>query len=80
MKDKRITARALLIGVVSAAYFAIMTVRVEWRHDDDSIWYELLRFSRVSRSLPPPVPFYVHGLQARFARDSQRAMVAALDE
>lgn len=49
---------------------------VEWRAVDDSVWYELLRFSRTD-ALPRPVRPYARRLQRRFARDSQRAMRAA---
>jgi uncharacterized protein (UPF0548 family) len=51
---------------------------VEWRRDDDSVWYDILAFSRPNLLLLrigyPAMRF----MQRRFARDSKRAMVAAV--
>lgn len=53
---------------------------VEWRRDDDSIWFEILVFARAHHILAkigfPFVPLF----QKKFARDSQRAMLKAVDE
>lgn len=51
--------------------------RVEWRREDDSVWYDLLRFSRPGGALARATRPLVRRLQRRFARDSLRAMQAA---
>jgi len=48
---------------------------VEWRQKDDSVWYDILAYSRPNvllARLGYPVPRL---LQKRFARDSMRAML-----
>ena len=50
---------------------------VEWR-DDDSVWYELLAFSRESHLLARIAFPLSRMLQARFRRDSGRAMQKAV--
>lgn len=47
---------------------------VEWHHVDDSVWYDLLAFSRPNQRLARWGYPYVRGLQRRFAADSLRAM------
>lgn len=50
---------------------------VEWRHEDDSVWYDLLAFSRPGRLLARLGYPYARHLQHRFAADSLRAMKRA---
>lgn len=47
---------------------------VEW-HKDDSVWYDILAFSRPRAMLARVGYPIARGLQRRFARDSKRAMV-----
>jgi uncharacterized protein (UPF0548 family) len=49
---------------------------VEWREDDDAVWYDILAFSRPNYFLAR-YPF-VRRLQKRFARDSGAAMLRAV--
>ena len=51
---------------------------VEWRRDDDSVWYDLLAFSRPNLFLAKIGRPMVRRLQKRFARDSKKAMVEAV--
>jgi uncharacterized protein (UPF0548 family) len=52
---------------------------VEWNRADDSVWYDLLAFSR-PHQLPARLGRpYVRVLQKRFARDSTAAMAAAVE-
>lgn len=50
----------------------------EWRHEDDSIWFELLAFARphhiLARIAFPFVPLF----QNKFAEDAKRAMLEAV--
>ncbi len=48
---------------------------IEWRRDDDSVWYDLLAFSRPQHLLAKAAYPLVRRLQKRFARDSLRRMV-----
>jgi len=50
---------------------------VEWRRDDDSVWYDLLAFSRPRHPLARLGLRLSRALQRRFARDSLRAMARA---
>ena len=47
---------------------------VEWRHDDDSVWYDILAFSQPNHLLMQLGYPAMRMLQRRFARDSKRAM------
>jgi uncharacterized protein (UPF0548 family) len=51
---------------------------VEWRHDDDSVWYDLAAFSRPRHWLARLVYPYVRWAQARFRNESGKAMQRAL--
>lgn len=51
---------------------------VEWRRDDDSVFYDLYAFSRPNHPLARLGYPVARGLQRRFARDSLRAMVRAV--
>jgi len=48
---------------------------VEWRHEDDSVWYDLLAFSRPNQALARIAYPVARSLQRRFARDSKEAML-----
>ena len=48
---------------------------VEWRHGDDSVWYDILAFSRPNALLARLGYPVARKLQKRFARDSMAAMV-----
>lgn len=50
---------------------------VEWRHQDDSVWYELLAFARPHHILAKIGSPFVRLTQRRFAKESQRAMELA---
>ncbi|HWQ14842.1 MAG TPA: DUF1990 domain-containing protein [Roseiflexaceae bacterium] len=53
---------------------------VEWRAEDDSVWYDIVAFSRPNHPLLRLGYPAMRLMQRRFARDSRRAMVrAALD-
>lgn len=47
---------------------------VEWRRNDDSVWYDILAFSRPNQRLAQLAYPVVRGLQHRFAVDSLQAM------
>jgi len=53
---------------------------VEWRGEDDSVWYDLLAFSRPNHPLARMAYPLSRRLQKRFARDSLAAMVDAVAE
>ncbi|HEV3146415.1 MAG TPA: DUF1990 domain-containing protein [Gemmataceae bacterium] len=48
---------------------------VEWRQADDSVWYDILAFSRPHHFLARLGYPFVRRLQKRFARDSAAAMI-----
>lgn len=51
---------------------------VQWNHVDDSVWYDILAFSRPNHWLTHLGYLYVRHLQKRFARDSLQAMLRAV--
>jgi uncharacterized protein (UPF0548 family) len=51
---------------------------VEWRRDDDSVWYDLFAFSRPHHPLTWAGYPLTRMLQRRFARDSKAAMARAV--
>jgi uncharacterized protein (UPF0548 family) len=50
---------------------------VEWRRDDDTVWYDLFAFSRPRHPLAKFGGPLSRALQRRFARDSLQAMIRA---
>ncbi len=50
---------------------------VEWHHEDNSVWYDLLAFSRPNHPLVRLGTPLARRLQRRFARDSKRSMARA---
>jgi uncharacterized protein (UPF0548 family) len=52
---------------------------VEWRQEDDSVWYELLSFARPHHFLAKIGTLFVEPLKQRFAAQSQRAMLKAIN-
>ncbi|MBI1880693.1 MAG: DUF1990 domain-containing protein [Chloroflexi bacterium] len=52
---------------------------VEWHHADDTVWYDLLAFSQPNLWLVKLGYPYVRHLQKRFAVDSKRTMVKAVN-
>jgi uncharacterized protein (UPF0548 family) len=50
---------------------------VEWHHEDNSVWYDLLAFSRPNHPLARLGKPVARRLQQRFARDSKRSMAKA---
>jgi uncharacterized protein (UPF0548 family) len=48
---------------------------VEWRRDDDSVWYDILAVSRPNQFLARAGYPIARALQKRFARDSKLAML-----
>ncbi len=53
---------------------------VEWRRDDDTVWYELLAFARPHHILAKIGFPFVRFMQRKFAEDSGRAMLKAVGE
>jgi len=51
---------------------------VEWRREDDSVWYDILAFSQPDHLLMQLGYPAMRMLQRRFARDSKRAMRRAV--
>lgn len=51
---------------------------IEWHRRDDSVWYDLLAFSRPNALATQIGSRLARGLQQRFARDSLRAMARAV--
>jgi len=49
---------------------------VEWRQDNDTVWYDILAFSQPNHWLARLGYPIVRQFQKRFARDSKRAMVS----
>ena len=49
---------------------------IEWHHDDDSVWYDILAFSRPNQLLVWLGLPFARRLQKRFAKASLRKMVA----
>lgn len=52
---------------------------VEWDHQDDSVWYDLLAFSKPGPMAKLGYP-YARRLQKKFAQDSKKAMQRAVSE
>jgi uncharacterized protein (UPF0548 family) len=52
---------------------------IEWHRDDDSVWYDILAFSRPNKLLVKLGFPLARLLQQRFAKDSLSAMVAACE-
>ena len=52
--------------------------QVEWHPEDDSVWYDILAFSRPNQFFSWLAFPYVRRKQKQFARDSMLAMKAAL--
>jgi len=52
---------------------------IEWHRADDSVWYSVVAFSRPRNVLARVGYPVTRFLQKRFARDSQRAMVEAVN-
>ncbi len=51
---------------------------VEWHRDDDSVWYDILAFSRPNKAIVKVGFAYARILQKRFARDSLKVMTEAV--
>ncbi len=54
--------------------------QVTWREEDDSIWYDILAYSRPNQWFSRLAYPYVRSKQRQFARDSRRAMQTAVGE
>ena len=54
--------------------------QVEWHEEDDSVWYDILAFSRPNQLLARLAYPYVRRKQRQFARESKSAMKAAVTE
>jgi len=50
---------------------------VEWNHDDDTVWYDLLAFSKPGAMARLGYP-YARRMQKKFAQDSKTAMQRAV--
>lgn len=50
---------------------------LEWRHTDDTVWYDILAFSQPNQLLSKMGYVYVRYLQKCFGRDSKQAMLRA---
>lgn len=53
---------------------------IEWRREDDSVWYEILAYSKPNHPLARLGYPVARILQKRFARDSMRAMLASVND
>ena len=53
---------------------------IEWNREDNSVWYDLLAFSRPRHPLVRLLRPYARVLQRRFARDSLAAMARAVSQ
>ena len=53
---------------------------IEWHREDDSVWYDILAFSKPNQLLIRLGRPFARRLQKRFAKDSLQAMVKAVDE
>jgi uncharacterized protein (UPF0548 family) len=51
---------------------------VEWHRDDDSVWYDILAFSRPNKAIVKVGSAYARSLQKRFAQDSLKVMTEAV--
>jgi uncharacterized protein (UPF0548 family) len=51
---------------------------IEWHREDDSVWYDILAFSRPRHLLARLGKPFSRALQRRFARDSMAAMTRAV--
>jgi uncharacterized protein (UPF0548 family) len=51
---------------------------IEWRHDDDSVWYDLLAFSWPNHFITQCGLPYVRRVQKRFAIDSAQALLRSV--
>ena len=51
---------------------------IEWHNDDDSVWYDILAFSRPNKLLIKLGVPLARMLQRRFAKDSLKAMAEAV--
>jgi uncharacterized protein (UPF0548 family) len=51
---------------------------IEWDHGDDSVWYDILAFSRPNHLLSRLGYLFVRRLPKRFGRDSAAAMLKAV--
>ncbi len=54
--------------------------QVEWHQEDDSVWYDILAFSRPRQLFARLAHPYVRRIQKQFARDSMEAMKAAVTD
>ena len=54
--------------------------QVEWHQDDDSVWYDILAWSRPNQLLSRLAYPYVRRKQKQFARDSKQSMKNAVAE
>ncbi|MEO2036596.1 MAG: DUF1990 domain-containing protein [Planctomycetaceae bacterium] len=54
--------------------------QVEWHQDDDSVWYDILAWSRPNQLLSRLAYPYVRQKQKQFARDSKQSMKNAVAE
>jgi uncharacterized protein (UPF0548 family) len=48
---------------------------VEWHRNDDSVWYDILAFSRPNKTIVKFGARYARTLQKRFAKDSLKVMI-----
>ncbi len=51
---------------------------VTWHRDDDSVWYDILAFSRPNKAIVKVGSAYARRLQKRFAHDSLKVMTQAV--
>jgi len=56
------------------------TFIIEWRHADDSVWYDLRSFSRPGQLLTTLGHPVARMLQKRFARESTQVMLKAVEQ
>ena len=54
--------------------------QVEWHQEDDSVWYDILAFSRANQLFARLAYPYVRQKQKQFSRDSMRVMKAVVTD
>lgn len=52
---------------------------IQWRHEDDSVWYDIFAYSKPKHVLAKLGYPITRALQKRFARDSMKSMLRAVN-
>ena len=84
-KPSRARSKRCVVGKIGFAYGTLPKhvergeecFSVEWHHADDTVWYDILAFSRPKHILVRLGYPVARALQARFVRDSMQALLKA---